>query len=372
MTEAPQNGEEQFSKQIGDALDKTLQRTIDAEARDGISTIDTASARIIIFSDHHKGARNLADDFLGCEQVYNAALAYYFDMGHTLITLGDVEEFWEETPQSVLPAYDYTLNLEAQFHRQGRYYRFWGNHDNDWSSPDLVRQLLNPIYSDPASGGPPLQVRESLRFKITEGSQELGSLFLAHGHQGTVDSDFLAPLSKFFVRIGWRTFQNLTGVSRNTPARNWQLRNQHNLAMYEWISKQKDMLLVVGHTHRPVFLSRTHAEKTRIELARLEDALHNKPDDQALREQVSLCAAQLEWILSQERQMPGPEGTVLTPKPCYFNTGCCCFCDGDITGIEIFKDEIRLVRWPDDDGSPKPKILECAKLKDVFTACRAT
>lgn len=31
--------------------------------------------------------------------------------------------------------------------------------------------------------------------------------------------------------------------------------------------------------------------------------------------------------------------------PSYFNTGCCCFSDGDITGIEIEGDSIRLVKW---------------------------
>ncbi len=32
-------------------------------------------------------------------------------------------------------------------------------------------------------------------------------------------------------------------------------------------------------------------------------------------------------------------------KPSYFNTGCCCFSDGDITGIEIAEGMIRLIKW---------------------------
>src|SRR5215211_2783982 len=31
--------------------------------------------------------------------------------------------------------------------------------------------------------------------------------------------------------------------------------------------------------------------------------------------------------------------------PCFFNTGCCSFGDGDITGLELADGEIRLVRW---------------------------
>ncbi len=54
-------------------------------------------------------------------------------------------------------------------------------------------------------------------------------------------------------------------------------------------------------------------------------------------------------------------------KPCYFNSGCCCYPDGDITGIEIAHAEIRLVRW-----SPAPeksmKVLAYAPLAGVFDA----
>ena len=56
-------------------------------------------------------------------------------------------------------------------------------------------------------------------------------------------------------------------------------------------------------------------------------------------------------------------------KPSYFNTGCCAFLDGYVTGLEISIGEIRLVRWPDDEDLPKPKVLAKAKLKDVFAAC---
>jgi len=56
-------------------------------------------------------------------------------------------------------------------------------------------------------------------------------------------------------------------------------------------------------------------------------------------------------------------------KPCYFNTGCCSFSDGDITGIEIESGKIRLVRWPDDQGKPRRKILEEGDLTNIFSLC---
>jgi hypothetical protein len=351
-----------FSVNIGRALTQALENAVVAEGKDGVYSFDVASKQMVIFSDLHKGARDRADDFQIAEQTYNAALGYYYTMGHTLVALGDVEELWEERINTVVKSYEYTLKLEAKFHQDNRYLRFWGNHDDDWSHPNLVQQHLDPIY------GAPLTVREGLLIRLTDAGQPLGTLFMVHGHQGTVDSDRLAFLSKPLVRFLWKPFQNLTGISLNTPSKNWQLRDQHNRAMYEWASKQETMIFVVGHTHRPVFLSRLHAAKIRDELEQGEIALSANPHDPDLRKCVALRSAELEWVLSQERQMPGPEGTTLPSKPCHFNTGCCCFYDGDITGIEIANGEILLIRWPDDTGAPSPKILERAVLKEVFAA----
>jgi len=53
-------------------------------------------------------------------------------------------------------------------------------------------------------------------------------------------------------------------------------------------------------------------------------------------------------------------------KPTYFNTGCCCFSDGDITGIEIEDGEIRLIRWKKDDNAPQRDILEKTRLETLL------
>jgi UDP-2,3-diacylglucosamine pyrophosphatase LpxH len=350
-----------FGEQIGQALTKALNEAIEAEKTGEVFSIDLATSQMVIFSDLHKGARDRADDFQVAERTYNAALSYYYHMEHTLVTLGDVEELWENRINPVLTDYKYTLDLEAKFHQKNRYLRFWGNHDDDWSHANQVQQFLDPIY-----GGAPLKVREGLRIHVTNEGLELGTLFMVHGHQGTVESDRLAFLSKPIVRFLWKPIQNLTGISFNTPSKNWQIRDDHNRAMYQWASKQDKLILVAGHTHRPVFLSRLHAAKIRNELQEAQKTLAEFPNTPLIRERVSLLAAELEWVLSQEQQIPGPEGLNLTPKPCHFNTGCCCFYDGDITGIEISGGEILLVRWPDNDGAPKPKILERARLTDVF------
>lgn len=52
--------------------------------------------------------------------------------------------------------------------------------------------------------------------------------------------------------------------------------------------------------------------------------------------------------------------------PSYFNTGCCCFFDGDITGIEIADGEIRLIKWEECNDGCKKKVLEHAPLEYIF------
>ena len=50
----------------------------------------------------------------------------------------------------------------------------------------------------------------------------------------------------------------------------------------------------------------------------------------------------------------------------YFNSGCCCFNDGDITGIEIAEGYIRLIKWHIDNDVPKRIVLEEKSLKDII------
>lgn len=358
------NNEVKKSSAVAVALDGVFKRAQEREQVDGEVSIDVHDAKLIIFSDHHKGNRNGADDFRLCERAYNAALAYYYRLGYTLVVLGDVEELWEERPKAVLQTYAHTVELEGKFHQEGRYYRFYGNHDDAWSHPDLVEKLLAP-----ALGGEPVQVREAIILHVVDGEDEIGKLFLAHGHQGTLDSDVIAPFSKLVVRYIWRPIQRLIKVSFNTPAKMFKLRKAHDSSMYLWSEAQDKVVLIVGHTHRPVFKSESHDVVIRKALDKVEESLAQDPSNADLRQLAANLGAELEWVLAQNQQSPTDTTAIQLEKPSYFNTGCCAFSDGDVTGLEISGGDIRLVRWPDDENSPKAKVLASAKLKDVFEKC---
>jgi hypothetical protein len=61
-----------------------------------------------------------------------------------------------------------------------------------------------------------------------------------------------------------------------------------------------------------------------------------------------------------ERQQP-----IELPTPCYFNTGCCSFGDGDITGIELSDGRIKLIRWACDPDAEGEELADM-KLTEVF------
>ena len=346
------------------ALESVFQRALEQEREEGPTIFDIHTAKFVIFSDQHKGKRDDADDFRLSERAYSAALAYYDRLQYSLILLGDVEELWEEWPESVVKAYQHTLELEGKFHQDGRYLRLWGNHDDAWSHADLVEQWLVP-----ALGGTALKVRETLILRICDREEELGRLFLLHGHQGTFNSERIAPLSKFVARYFWRPIQRFFKIRVNTPSQDFELRYAHESAMYAWSEQQDRIVLIAGHTHRPVFKSESQEEVTRKALKEAEEKLFKNPGSVSLQEKVAELAAELEWVLAQNLLAPKSIPVIEFKKPSYFNTGCCAFRDGDVTGLEFSEGEVRLVRWPDDEDRPLPKVLATAKLKDVFAAC---
>jgi hypothetical protein len=124
--------------------------------------------------------------------------------------------------------------------------------------------------------------------------------------------------------------------------------------MYQWSVKRKNILLITGHTHQPVFKSFTHIEKLYDEL---EIAKKSK-DETAINE----LKKQITSRESKGDKIPDFTGYLDT----YFNSGCCCFDDGDITGIELEDGCIRLIKWQYGIHKKSERIvLEESKLEDL-------
>ena len=300
---------------------------------------DSTKNKFIIFSDQHKGRKNGADDFMAAETTYVDALEFYNQNQFHLISLGDSEELWENTLLQVKKHNTLSFEAEKKFAIRLAFTKVFGNHDLDWDIDPLAPKYLKEIYAVPVIAV------EGILLRTTVTSTTI-NIFCTHGHQGDLQSDG-NWLSKFFVSKIWAPLQAYLRINPNTPAYDKGLKTLHNRIMYEWSSYQKNILVITGHTHQPVFESLTLMERLHRER---QKAMHEQNPEwaQALEEEI-------QWrSIEDDRLSPD----YLRMKPTYFNTGCCCYADGDITGIEIDAGYIRLVKWKTIDKVSSRKVLE--------------
>ena len=341
---------------------EALDRAFESLPTEDILNCNIDSARIIIFSDHHRGKRDGADDFQTCEDTYCTALKYYFENDYTLIILGDAEDLWECRHGPVLRKYEETLKLEAKFYLNNdkQYFRIYGNHDDYWEETGFININGTKI---------PVKEKMLIRFQ-DDNSNSIGDIFLVHGHQGYR----FKKLSKFVVRYLWRPIQRITRIPSTTPAKDSTLRGELNLALHNWAfnknKEQKKLLLIAGHTHHPVFASRDHTGKIVDELKIIEENYNNaiksgNPNTDDITVELASKRVLLESLRERERLKENQNG-ISMDKPCYFNTGCCSYSDGDITGIEIVRGEIKLIKWSFD--KLQSEVKEYADLrKEIFS-----
>ena len=343
-------------QRIFKALSELFRNIKEEPGKKGVILTLRENSRLIIFSDQHRGAKNGADDFMKAETAYLAALDHYFENNFQFISLGDNEELWENTLYQVKKHNTITFESEKRFILKDRFFKVFGNHDLYWDNSPIASQQLKTVY------GKKLRVFEGIILEKDnkEGTRQKKTIskpfsflkkkpntdnealpiancpltiFLTHGHQGDASSDG-NWFSKFFVANIWAPLQAYLRINFNTPAYDEDLKTAHNLIMNEWSAKYKSLVLITGHTHQPVFESLTHPERLYKQLGDAIKANHKEE------------AAQIEQEIKRRgRDYKTTPAQYLTMKPSYFNSGCCCYRDGDITGIEITYEKIVLVKW---------------------------
>jgi UDP-2,3-diacylglucosamine pyrophosphatase LpxH len=337
-------------QRIFPALDKLYADIITHPGKKGlVIPFAEHTGKFIIFSDQHKGGRNGADDFVLAEHNYMAALEYYNSNDFSLVCLGDCEELWENTLTKVKDSYPKTFEAEKKFIKRKSFVKVLGNHDLYWGNDPFAWWQLKKIY------GEEVKVYEGLVLTLNIRGRPF-RIFCTHGHQGDAQSDG-NWFSKFFVARVWAPFQAYLRINPNTAAYNNEKKSLHNEIMYEWSAVQKDTLLITGHTHQPVFVSMTHIERLYKELqaAKLDN------------NHAELMHVEKE-IRKREKEFAAVAVDYLTMKPSYFNSGCCCFIDGDITGIEIEDGNIRLIKWTTQNEIPQRQVLEEISLEELAKA----
>ena len=283
------------------------------------------STKIILMSDCHRGDGSQADDFFKNENLFISALNHYYNEGFTYIEIGDGDELWENKKLSdIIHAHQTTFQLLRKFYLDKRLYFIYGNHDMLKRSIKYVKTNLYEYYDKREKRMVPLfekiQAHEGIVLEYHSGDFQTGNknILLIHGHQVDLLNSCLWKLSRFLVRYLWRPLE-LFGIRNPTsPAENQGKKENVGKQLTQWVIQENHML-VAGHNHRPMF----------------------------------------------------PE----IGEPLYFNDGCCVH-PLFITGIEIDRGEITLIKWSVKVRSEgilyvgRDVIAGPKKLKELFTTER--
>ncbi len=211
--------------------------------------------KFVFFSDCHRGDNSFADDFARNENIYYHALKHYYNEGFTYCELGDGDELWENLSfESILMAHKNVYSLFQKFHFENRLHLIWGNHDMVYRDPEFVKKQLT-TYFDPKDGREEilfknLEYHEAIRMQHLDTGQEL---FLCHGHQADWLNYHGWRFNRFLVRVLWKPLQIFGFYDPTSPAKNYKELIKVERRIKKWIIENKNLLTIVGHTHRPRF-----------------------------------------------------------------------------------------------------------------------
>lgn len=334
-------------ERIYNALTSLYNNIVEGKQDKGLMLPLNFHSKVIIFSDQHKGCKNGADDFKAAAGNYIAALEYYNRQEFLLVNLGDCEELWENLWMQVKRHNQQEFLAEKQFLERNAFIKIFGNHDLYWDSDPVAKLELELLY------GAKIKAYEGVVLSVADEGKTL-NVFCTHGHQGDERSDG-SGFSKFFVSRIWAPLQAFLRINTNEPSNDDYKKTLHNEIMYEWSANQQDAILITGHTHQPVFESLTHIER----LYKQMDIAKKHRDEKTIK-QVK------EEIKTYESRFNAINFDYANVLPYYFNSGCCCFSDGDITGIEIESGKIRLIKWEYSSKGSQRIILEEDSLQKLM------
>lgn len=303
--------------------DRALERVF--ESSDELRIDD--ESRIVIFSDLHMGNGSWTDDFLHNGEMFREVLAQrYFNDDSTVILNGDVEELQRFSRRSIVERWNSLYALFRAFHRSGRLFRIVGNHD-----------LAN--LHDMSHFGDEVP-REGLVLRYKE-----GQLFILHGHQ---------PLWKYerfnrWIGYSLKYLLNPLKIKNRTVAHNSRKRFSTEQRVYEF-ARDRGLLAVIGHTHRPLFESLSKIDVLRFEIENLCQEFPGAcpPRREEIRRDIARLQSELVHTNRNTRTEAARRSLYNADfvVPCLFNSGCVLGKRG-MTALEIERGRIRLVHWFD-------------------------
>lgn len=213
----------------------------------------TPDSKYILISDCHRGNGTATDCFLKNQNLFFAALQYYYKAGHTYIELGDGDELWENRSFSaVTQIHSNTFWLMSKFYEENRLYLLYGNHDMVKSSSLFAKKNSSYSYHEGAKISAPLfpgiKYHEGLILDVIPGARDV---YLTHGHQADFLNSKLWKLARFLVRYLWKPMEYSGFLDPTSAAKNNLRKKQVEQRLSAWTEREQH-ILITGHTHRPM------------------------------------------------------------------------------------------------------------------------
>jgi len=293
----------------------------------------TSKDKVVIFSDLHMGDGRFLDDFHKNSKLFLTALKeYYFKNKYILVLNGDVEELYRYQLSKIKKQWKDIYEIFCLFHEKNRLYKIYGNHDS---------KLFG--YKESELGCPTLK---SLTLNI-KGSK----LFVYHGHQSSFyynTFDNLMGLALKFIAVPLR-------IKSYSVAHN-NMKKSHIEKMAYNFARSKQMISLIGHTHRPLFesLSKLDTLKFRIESLLREYQKSSKKNRLDLELKIKKCKEDINKY-TKRRGKDHSISSLYSEDiivPCVFNSGSVIGKRG-MTSIEIAEGNIYLIHWYGSDIDKK-------------------
>ena len=287
--------------------------------------------RFVIFSDLHMGNGGINDDFAKNAQLFHFILNnYYLKRNYKLVLNGDVEELYKFSIKSIIRKWQNIFDTFKLFYHNTGLYKIIGNHDY------LLRYIKDLPYEFP--------ILDSLVLKYKD-----NDVFIYHGHQTANLFEQYSMMVHYSIKYLFRTISN-----DSVPMVNSKKFQTEKIA-YEF-SKSKNIISILGHTHRPLFESLSKIETLKFMLENLINLYYKTTN--GIREGLECKIKQIKNELETAKRVNygiNSVGSIYNDEvlvPCLFNSGAVTGKRG-ITAIEIKNGKIKLVYWFDRNRSQR-------------------
>lgn len=187
----------------------------------------TDDSKIVLISDVHRGNGGYEDSLRLNENIYKAALNYYYKNGYILIEVGDGDELWKnKNIKDIAYNYNDVFKILNEFNKEKRLYLLYGNHDMIKSGQEFLLKQKK-VYNNIGNNFPSEMIDLYSELKFYECAVlnylPLNKKILAfHGHQVDTINCELWKVSRFLVRYLWRFLEGVGGMKAPTsPASNY-------------------------------------------------------------------------------------------------------------------------------------------------------